>query len=125
MIRRVTVALLILGLAAGCRDSSGPTQGELTLRLTTPFSTDRALLIEVSGPGEIRSVQPAQPSLRVFSTNPASSVRAIVVGNLVSGPLLRFEVPDTRQSYSARILEVADVANVLRADLTRYAAEIK
>jgi hypothetical protein len=49
-----------------------------------------------------------------------------LVGNLVEGPLLRFDVPDVGQasSYTATVAEVADRSENVRVALTDYRLEI-
>lgn len=102
-----------------------PTPGMLTVSLSTPAQDDRAVMIAVSGPG-IGTVVSASGAYALYTKPEDTGVRVALFGPLVSGPLLRFNVPDTRhpQSYSAAIIEVATAANQLRAVGAGYAVTI-
>lgn len=109
-------ALALLALA-GCKDGpTGPTPGELTISLATAATDDRAIVVSVSGPGEIAAVASANPGYTLHSRASGGSFRAAVFGDLSTGPLLRFTVSDVGQAeqYTALVLEVADGANALR-----------
>jgi hypothetical protein len=102
-----------------------PTPGTLTVSLATPAQDDRAVMITVSGPG-IGTVASASGAYTLYTKPEDAGVRAALFGPLASGPLLRFNVPDTRQakSYSATIIEVATAANQLRAIGAGYAVTV-
>jgi hypothetical protein len=51
-------------------------------------------------------------------------VRVVLAGNLVSGPLLSFSVPDVHAAYRATLLQVGDRGSHARADLTKYSLTI-
>lgn len=110
-------ALAALLLVGGCKDGpTGPEAGVLTLALTLDSSSERAIVVSVSGPGEIGTVESASPAYTVHSRVSGASFRAAVFGNLASGPLVRFAVPDVAdaKSYTAIVLELADSSNTLR-----------
>jgi hypothetical protein len=80
----------------------------------------------VSGP-PIDSATAADSSLRVFIRRTGrSTIIGAVVGDLAGGPVVTLRVPDIRLAagYTARVLEVADRGNVLRASLTGYALSV-
>ncbi len=98
---------------ASCSDQ-GPTAGELSIRLATPRSSDRAISIVLTG--KQTAVTPAiSSSYRVFSlASAAGDTTWITVvspqgSGLVAGEVARITVPDTRAlgSYKARVGDVA------------------
>jgi hypothetical protein len=68
---------------------------------------DGALLITVLG-GAVDSVT-GSAGYEVFHSATSTGARAIVVGNIVDGPVLRVWVPDVSQAagYSAQVVEGA------------------
>ena len=123
--------LLVLGLVFGiaCDDpGSGPPQpGTLTVQFTTNVTTNRAAMIEITGPNNISAVQAVAAGVTVFSTETGKSVRAIVTGSLASGPLLRFNVEDVNRAkaFNASIVALADQSNVLRTSLSGHSLQIQ
>jgi hypothetical protein len=123
--------LLVLGLVFGiaCSDpGSGPPQpGTLTLQFTTNVTTNRAAMIEITGPNNISAVQAVAAGVTVFSTEAGRTVKAIVTGTLASGPLLRFTVEDVNRvnSFNASIMELADQNNALRTSLSGHSVRIQ
>jgi hypothetical protein len=113
---RRTLALLGLAAAvcAGCRGNEGPVAGELSVRLITPRSTDRAILFAVVGAQHGVSA-PVGSSYTVFADTSAvgDTTEVVVVAakgsGLVAGEIARITVPDTRQAgrYTPRTLDVA------------------
>lgn len=111
--------------AAACADaptggSSGP--GTLILRLATPHADDGAMAFEVSGPS-IDTATAVNASLRLFTRRTDSSTMVgVVVGSVAAGALITLRVRDVgaAASYTARVVEVADRHNGLRASLTGY-----
>ena len=116
------VSLAIATALGGCGDE-GPVPGLLTVSVTSPNAGDAAIVVVVSGPGPMTTAEAASPSNLVFS-RPASSnmLRAAVFGDVRSGPLLRFSVPDVgqAQAYAASVLEVADITGALRQSTSEY-----
>lgn len=118
-------ALLLVAPACG----DGPTEpvaGALAVTLTSPNADEGAVLFEITGQG-IGILAPADPSYRLFSLPiGAAMVRAVVVGDLSSGALVHFSVPDVgaAASYRATVIEVADRANQLRSRLGEYGLSI-
>src|SRR5687767_4486773 len=97
---------VVFGIACGDPGSGPPQPGTLTLQFTTNLTTNRAAMIQISGPGNISAVEAIPGGVTAFSTEAGRSVRAIVTGPLVSGPLLRFTVDDVNRvkAYSASIV---------------------
>ena len=111
-------ALLGIALAAvaagGCKGPEGPVAGELSVRLTTPRNTDRAILFAVVG--KQHGVTAATGSnYRVFSAVSAAgdtthiTVVALAGGGLAAGEVARLAVDDIRQvdKYSTTLIDVA------------------
>ncbi len=125
------VTALILGLMAGfaCSDDespAGPTAGTLSVTLTTPNIDDGGILFRVTGP-DIVSVSVTVPEYYTHVGQNADTLTIVVVGNVASGMLVGFDVPDVGAvaSYSATVTQVADRANALRADLTAYGLTVE
>lgn len=121
------VAALSIGAACSSDSTGGAAQpGTLTLRLATPHADDGAMTFDVSGPA-IDSVIVANASLRLFTRREGgSTVSGAVVGALAEGTVVTLHVPDVGAAagYTARVLEVADRQNALRASLTGYALTV-
>jgi hypothetical protein len=121
--RALFLAALCAGAvaAAGCSGSEGPVAGELEVRLTTPNTDDRAVLLRLAGRFDAVTA-PSGSGYRVLSSpGLGDTVRVVVMApqgfHLASGALLRVAVPDTRQvgAYTARVLDVATTAYTQRA----------
>jgi len=118
-----------LSLGAGCANdptAGAPRAGTLSVRLTTPHADDGAMAFEVSGP-PIDSAVVANASLRVFTRREGgSTIVGAVVGALGNGAVVRLYVPDVAAAagYTARVLEVADRRDLLRASLAGYALTV-
>jgi hypothetical protein len=121
------VAALSLGAACSNDPTSGaPRPGTLTLRLTTPHADDGAMLFKVSGP-PIDSATAVNPSLRLFTRRvDGSTIVGAVVGVVANGAVVTLQVPDVGAAagYTARVLEVADRQNAVRASLTDYTLRV-
>ncbi len=113
---RRTLAVLVLAAAAagGCGGSEGPIAGELSVRLASPRTTDRAILFRVVG--RQHGVTAATGSTyRVFSDTSAAgdtswiTVVAPAGSGIAAGEIARLAVADVRQagSYKAAVTDVA------------------
>ena len=128
-VRWILVMAAALAVGAACADDptgGAPRAGTLIVRLATPHADDGAMLFEVSGPS-IESATAANASLRLFTRREGSStVAGVVVGALASGAVVTLQVPDVGAAagYTARVLEVADRQDALRASLTGYALTV-
>jgi|GEM_PF-972067 len=129
LIRRAAFALAACALVAACDGGSGPSEpvpGQLVVRVATP-NTDRALVVQVSGPGPITGIQAAAPAGRAFGSTGGASVRAAVFGTFQGeSDVIRITVPDVNRagSYTAEVVEAADAGNQLRAVLSGYSATV-
>ncbi|KPK59517.1 MAG: hypothetical protein AMS21_09905 [Gemmatimonas sp. SG8_38_2] len=117
---------LALGLVAGiaCSDDetpAGPTAGTLSVTLATPNMDDGAILFEVTGP-DIVAVTVTVPELYTHVGRDGSTLTIVVVGDIASGLLVGFDVPDVGAvaSYGATVLQVADRTNAPRGALSGY-----
>jgi len=121
------VAALSVGAACSYEPTGGaPRAGTLRLRLTTPHADDGAMLFDVNGP-PIDSAMAVNSSLRLFTRRAGgSTVVGAVVGVLANGAVVTLQVPDVGAAagYTARVLEVADRQNALRASLAGYALTV-
>jgi hypothetical protein len=129
--RIVAVSAACAGLVTlpGCGDTSvGPPEpGTVAVMLATPNLDDGAILFRLEG-GSVEALTAAAPSHRLFSrATGAASATVVVVGNLVSGAVLVFDVPDVTKvsDYRATILEVAARDNSLRSSLAGYSLEVQ
>jgi hypothetical protein len=101
-----------------------PVPGTLAVRLSTPHADDAALVLRLSGPTQ------AEPQfegdLLGFTRAGENAVRVAIFGELRTGTLLRFAVPDVRQvgSFRAELQEVADAGNAVREALTGYGVTV-
>lgn len=127
--RWVVALVAVLSLGTACSDDAtggAAPAGTLTLRLTTPHADDGAVLFEVSGP-PIDSATAVNASLRLFTRRASgSTVVGVVVGAFTNGAVVTLRVPDVGAApgYAARVLEVADRENALRASLSGYAITV-
>ena len=121
--RSVLLALLCGGGVAtlGCSSAEKPVAGELEVRLATPNTDDRALLLRVAGK-QTAVTAPAASGYQVHvAPLLADTVRVLVMApagqHIPAGAVLRLTVPDTRQvdSYAARALDVASTTYAQRA----------
>ena len=124
---RMGVLLLLVLPLAPCGDSTGndrPISGWLALRLSTPNADDGGVLITVSG-AAIDSIRTTHPQLLTLRDN-ASSIRAVIGGNLSAGTIAEILVPDTRQAarYSAAIQEVAARTTFQQRAVTGYTLSV-
>ncbi len=111
--RHVVVVLALAAAVAGCSDQ-GPVAGELSVRLTTSRTTDRAVLFKVVG--KLHGVTAGTgASYRIISDTSATGDTAWVAvitpqgTGLAPGEIARITVPDTRMagSYQISLTEAA------------------
>ncbi|MDH3497252.1 MAG: hypothetical protein OER89_17195 [Gemmatimonadota bacterium] len=110
--RRVAAMLAGLTLAGGLvtcgsEPAAPPTPGWVNVRLTTPNLDDGGILFTVTG-AQIDSVRSTFPNT-FLRRESASSMRVVIVGNLVAGTVAQVLVPDVRQAatYAGTVVEVA------------------
>lgn len=119
-------AALLAGAACSDDPIGAPRGGTLTLRLTTPHADDGAVMFDVSGPS-IDSALAAGSLLRLFTRRvDGSTVAGVVVGVVSNDAVVTLQVADTGRAaeYTARVLDVADRQNALRASLAGYALTV-
>ena len=122
--------LLATTLTWACADdvvqpsAAEPDPGFLTVQLTVPPSArDLGALLVVEGPG-IESVR--SPGFELFQSETTSPRQIVVAGELSTGPIVQFQVPDRNDHharYRVRLLQVTGEDHSLR-DLSGYRAEI-
>jgi hypothetical protein len=128
MNRTISTALAALVTAmtvTACSEKAGPTDiaepGVLVASITIPNPDDRAILVEISGPG-ITAAEAAGSDVLLHARTTGQVLRGAAFGNLQSGALVRFRVPDARATslYTGRVVEASGPQNELRTDLTGY-----
>jgi hypothetical protein len=97
------------------------------VRLAAPDASDRAVIVTVTGPAQVSAARSADPAHLVQWRAQGTTLRAAVFGNDLTGPVLRFTVPDVAQAarYRATVVEAVDAANAPRADLSAYHATVE
>ena len=122
----VLCALLSTSVSCGDDESGStgppdPVPGTLTLTLGTLQLDDGALVLRLQG-ADITQVELAAPGLYLRFLEDQTGITAVFVGDIVSGDLLTFHVPDVNRpdSYSGTVLEAADRSNALRGSLAEY-----
>jgi len=123
----IVAASLTLGLACGGDDEpTGPVSGTLVVELITPAADDGAIVLNIIGPN-ISDLDLVDQSSIMFWIEDASELRAVIVGGLAEGELLKFTVPDVKNvgAYTATVFEVADLTNALRSSLVGYGLTVK
>jgi hypothetical protein len=105
--------------------AAGP--GVLTVSLDDPNTTDRAVVLTLSGPAEITGVQATNAAHVVYTRTQGATTRVAVFGTIGDGALLTVSVPDaTRASaYTATVVDAADASNAARASVSGYSATVK
>ncbi len=107
------MAIVAAAAAAGCGDQ-GPVSGDLSVRLTTSRSGDRAILFRVIGPQHGVTAGTGTGYRVVSDTSAAGDTSWIAVisppgTGLVAGEIARLAVPDTRRAGSYEI-SLTDIA---------------
>jgi hypothetical protein len=100
-------------LPSGCKDSTSPGgPGQLTVSLTSDAGSGAAFLLTVSG-HDVTDPAAATAGHLIYSLLSEDTARIAVIGELRSGPLLKFTVPDVTRAhdYSVRLEEVAGADN--------------
>lgn len=133
MIRRmhlVAAAVLALGFAgfACSHTPTGPQPGTLSLMLNNPNSgNDGAILVTLSGPTTITNAV-VQAGDTLWTTDFSSTtVRVLVTGNVRTGALLRFDVPDVNayQSYTVTVNQAVRSVDYSEESLSQYTGYVQ
>lgn len=123
MSRLIFLTLCALALSACDSDpAETPTAGSLTVSISTPNPMESAMLVRITGPGISDARAVSTDHVLHVSDHAPGEFQAIILGDLTSGPLMRFDVPDIAalQKYSAEILQVASPNYDLREDSGQY-----
>ncbi len=126
--KRYAAAALLAGLAA-CSDS-GPTAGDLSVRLTSPNTgLERAMLVSVKGRVSAVTVPAGATYAIVFHLFAGDSAHVTLIApagqTLPTGSLVRIRVSDVSKaaSFSARVLDVI-AADYTPLDTTGYVLSV-
>ena len=118
-------SLILGGLA--CMDIGDPIgSGPATVSLVTPNTTDRAILVAITGPG-IEEIKPASSGYTVhWKLVSDHEARVVIFGSLWDGPMFTMTVPDRQDlaGYSGTVLQVSDNYNDLRGSTEEYEVTI-
>lgn len=122
MKRIAGVVVLLVLLSCGEHTPTGPSPGELEVRLNGPAGAGAAILI-VEG-GEIDTVEAAGYFTRsaVYS---GTARRVLVAGRDLGGLLVRIRVPDRRTPYRATVVEIADGTSYQLLDPAGFDATVE
>jgi len=126
-VKRVLMGLGLLALlVAGCggEKTTGPVAGELTLSLATPGTNDGAILIRLTG--AVESITPMNGYLLESEPQSGGTVRLVVVGSLVAGPIAKVRVPDVNavNTYLTLVEQVADRTTFALLATSGYAVTV-
>lgn len=108
--KKLILLLLLLLPATSCDDASAPAQPGTLLVSLTSSANPGAVMLSISGPG-IVSIQTANSSHQLFWRLVSDTeARAIVIGNLGTGPLISASVPDIGKSgdYTVTLQDVSN-----------------
>lgn len=123
---RCVVALLILLPALGCGDKepTGPVAGELVVTLTSPGTTDGAVLLRLVGP--VDEVRAEAGYLIESAALPGGITRIVVVGTISSGAIARIVVPDLTlaDQYYGLVEQVADRGTFALLSTAGYTVQV-
>lgn len=127
--RRLALSLALALAVVRCGGDNGgtansPVPGTLGLSLESPNNDDGAVLVTVTG-GPIDGVVAA--GYQTYSSQvDANTRRIVVVGNLVSGVLVRIQVPDLsrKASYIVTVQQVAERGTYALRSLPQYSVAV-
>lgn len=128
-VRWVFALAVSLFAVAACTDYATDVRvpGTLRVQLHTPRADDGAVLFEVSGPS-IENVTAGNGSLELFTRHTAGDT---IIGAIVGTPgngtvaMLHVSYGASAGAYTARVLEVADREDRLRASLAGYSLTLE
>ena len=118
------LALLGVAIVLACSgtppEPPPPVGGEVTLTLQSPNVDNGAVLIRVVGP--ITEITPSGDYLVSSAALGTTATKIVVVGDLISGPLIRVKVPnlDLLDSYSVFVEQAASGADFVLYDPSGY-----
>lgn len=115
----LTIALLSCG---GDDTPTGPTPGDLQVRLEGPAGAGAALLLVMGGPIDTAS---SEQYFTAFGPYSGTAKKVLVAGSALGGVVLRFHVPDRRTEYTAQVVEIADGGTYQLLDPAAYRAVVE
>ncbi|WKW11350.1 hypothetical protein Strain138_000593 [Pseudogemmatithrix spongiicola] len=122
-------AVALIGSCAEPTAPQRPVAGALQVTWTTPHVDDRSALLRVVLPSGLSAtgLDGATPGIEVFHRQSGDTLFIAAFGELASGALLRFEVPDVRQAsrIAATIVEVGAADDALRTTTDGYAVRVQ
>lgn len=126
MRQRIAFVFCALVLLAGCgkKEPIGPVAGELVVTLTSPGTTDGAVLLRLVGP--VDEVQAVGGYLVESAALPGGITRIVVVGTITSGPVARISIPDMSQAsqYFGLVEQVADRGSYALVSVAGYSVSV-
>jgi hypothetical protein len=106
MVKRILAVFATVALLSCGEDTpTGPTPGELAVRLHGPAGAGAALLMVQGGP--IDTVV-GERYFTAFGPFSGTAKRVLVAGDNLEGVLVKFRVPDRRTKYTAVVMQIAD-----------------
>jgi hypothetical protein len=113
----IAPALLALSACDGGGTEPPPPGGDYNAVLQGPTAMESAALLELTGTG----IEDVQSSTALLATSPVSGGRRVVLVKEVPGTIeFRVRVAPGNEPPTARIVELADADDRLRASLTGY-----
>jgi hypothetical protein len=100
-----------------------PVPGTLVVRATGASADDGAYVFELAAISDPAAVTAARPQLQLFARPSGAGLRVAVFGPLAGGDLVRFAVPDVRDSarYAVQLLDAAATDGAVRSAAERSA----
>ena len=130
MRRAVGVVALVAAVVAACSGDQGPVAGDLSVRLATARTTDRAVLFRIVGPRHGVTAGTGTGYRVITDTSAAGDTVWVAViapqgSGLAAGEIARLAVPDTRKAgaYHAELSDVA-AADYAAADSTELSLTV-
>lgn len=110
----------------GTTDPPLPDPGELTVQLTTPNTDDGAIMLSISGLQDTTDIEASTDSYVIYSRQNGSTATVAVFGEIASGSLVHFAVPDlaAASTYHVTLRDAADRSGVLRSVKSGYAISL-
>lgn len=119
----------VISSALACKEAARieepelPQSGYLYVNIRTPNTNDGAVYVRVVGPEIANPENTGRYAL--YHRKREGKLEAVIVGEIVSGDLLKFFVADARQPYAVELVEVANRDNQLRSPLVGYSVSLR
>lgn len=111
--RAAALLLCAVLLPNGCKDSTSPGgPGQLTVTISGSAGSGAAFLVTLSGQ-DVSDPVAASDGHLVYSLSSGGTTRVAVIGQVASGALFKFTVPDVGQArdYTVHLEQVAGADN--------------